>query len=425
MGKLITPIAALLVSVALLQTGNGLQGTLLPIRAEIEAFSTFSIGFLGSTYYVGFAMGCLLGPYFIRQVGHIRVFTAMTALCSAVPLAHGLLLLPAPWWLLRVLTGFCFAVLFIVIESWLNERATKQTRGTILAIYLVINLTVMTLGQMMLTLFEASGFVLFAIVSILVSVAAVPVALSVAQAPAPIQRIKISLPRVFRASPVGFVGCFAIGAANGAFWALGPIFAGATGLPVSGIAIFMSITVIAGAAGQLPIGKLSDHIDRRKVLLTVSLLAAGAGSALWWHGETTGNGLFILAVFWGFVAFPMYGLAVAHANDYAAADQFVEVTGGLLLVFAAGAVIGPMIAASLITYFHAASLYAYTAAVHLILASFVFWQMRQRAPAHAEEQVRFIDALEASQTVSTSFDSERQEDLVRLSEAKTKESTVE
>lgn len=416
MPSLLAPIAALLFSVALLQAGNGLQGTLLPVRADLESFSTFAIGILGSTYYAGFVGGCLLGPYLVKQVGHIRVFTAMAALASAAPLVHGLLLMPLPWWLLRVSTGFCIAVLFMVIESWLNERSTKQTRGSVLAVYLVINLTVVTLGQMLLTVYDPAEFILFAVASILVSVAAVPVALSAAPAPAPIKRVKVHLLEVFKISPVGFVACFAVGATNGAFWALAPRFAGASGLAVAGIAVFMSVTVLSGALGQWPIGKLSDRLDRRKVMLVVSLLVGAVGVALAVRGEATGGSLFALSALWGFLAFPMYGLAVAHANDYAAFDQFVEVSSASLLVYAAGAVVGPIVAATLMTRIHASHLYSFTAFIHFALALFVLWRIYQRAPVPAKDQVRFIDALEASQTVSSTFETELQDQLVKTSD---------
>ncbi|MDH3695364.1 MAG: MFS transporter, partial [Gammaproteobacteria bacterium] len=375
-------------------------------------FSTFSVGLLGSTYYLGYVAGCVFGSQLVSKVGHIRVFTAMAAIASATPLTHGLLLIPVPWWLFRVVTGFCFAILFMVIESWLNERSTRENRGSVLGVYLVINLTVMTLGQMLLTLFDPNKFVLFAITSMLISLAAVPVALSSSQAPAPIERVKINLRRVFFVSPVGFFGCFIVGATNGAFWSLTPSFASANALGVSGIAILMSVTVLAGAAGQLPIGKMSDRVDRRKIILITSVIAACVGIFLWWRGESTDYALFILAAAWGFFAFPMYGLSIAHANDHAAADQFVEVSATLLLVFAVGAVVGPILAASLMTQFHASYLFAFTAVLHFLLALFVVWRMKLKSAPPMEEHVRYIDALEASQTVSSTFDAEVQKELV-------------
>ena len=189
----IAPIAALLLSVAILLTGNGLQGTLLPLRAQIEAFSMLDIGLMGSAYNLGFALGCLLASFIVRRVGHIRSFTAMICIASSVALAHTLFLKPATWWLLRAITGFCFAALFMIIESWLNERSTKENRGTVFSIYTIISLTVLTVGQLMIMLYDPAAFPLFCIIAILISLAAVPVALTTAQAPAPISNVKIRL----------------------------------------------------------------------------------------------------------------------------------------------------------------------------------------------------------------------------------------
>ncbi|MFN4281504.1 MAG: hypothetical protein ACK4NA_02565 [Alphaproteobacteria bacterium] len=169
---MIAPVGALLLGVAFLLTGNGLQSTLLPVRAEIESFSTLSIGVMGSAYYIGFALGCVLCPHIVRGVGHIRAFSAMVAIAAAVALLHALVLSPAAWWPLRAITGFCFAGLYLVIESWLNDRATNETRGAIFGIYTFVNLTVITVGQFMITLYDPASFPLFALASILVSLAA-------------------------------------------------------------------------------------------------------------------------------------------------------------------------------------------------------------------------------------------------------------
>jgi len=404
--RTIAPVAALLLSTALLLMGNGLQGPLLAIRAQIESFSTLSIGLIGSFYYIGFASGCLLAPRLVRRAGHIRTFSAMAATASAVPLVHALILAPLPWWVMRLFTGFSLAVLYIVIESWLAERSTNETRGVILSIYQVINLTVLTIGQMMITLADPGTFTLFALSSVLVSIAAVPVALTAAQAPRPIQSARVRLGRLYGISPVGFIGCLGVGLANGAWWSLFPVFALESGLGVGGVAILMSTTVIGGAAGQWPIGLLSDRFDRRKVLLGACLLAAALGVAQFLLGGTRGNVPLLLGAAWGMVLFPLYTISVAHANDHAAPEEFVEVSSGLLLVFAAGATLGPVLGAAVLVQFGGASLFGYIAVVHFMLAAFVLWRMTRRPSAPAQEHVGFQEALVATITVSPVFDAD-------------------
>lgn len=411
-GRIILPVAALLFGVALLQTGSGLQGTLLPLRAAAVGFSTISISLLGSMYFLGFIVGCLYGPKLIGQVGHVRVFTAMAAIASMTSLVHGLLLVPMPWWLLRIVTGFCFAVLFIVIESWLNEQATKETRGTIFAVYLVINMTVLTLGQMTLTLVDINTFTLFALTSILISMAAVPVALSLSPAPKPSKETKIDLVGVYKISPVGFIGCFVVGLVNGSFWTLGTVFADNLGLSVPGIAIFMSIAVMSGAIGQFPIGKISDVRDRRTVMAVVSIMAALGGTGLWLMSSFTGDQLYITCAFWGLTSFPLYGLAVAHANDFAKPDEFVKVSGALLLIYAIGAIIGPLVAGTIISFSDASYLYLFTAGAHSLLFIFIVLRARVRDSAPQAEHVDYMDALVATQSVSTSVEEAIQEDMV-------------
>ncbi|MDJ0970864.1 MAG: MFS transporter [Kiloniellales bacterium] len=396
----VAPVAALLLSVAFLLMGNGLQGTLLPVRASLESFGALEIGLLGSSYFVGFAIGCLYGPHVVRRAGHIRTFTAMVAIASCIVLGHALVVEAVSWWLMRSATGFCFAVLYMVIESWLNEKSTNQNRGLVFSIYTIINLTVITLGQLMLILDEPGDFPLFALASILVSLAAVPVALTTAEAPAPIAAVKIRITHLYRLSPVGVVGCLAVGMANGSFWALGPVFAQGDGGSTADVALFMSITVIAGAVGQWPLGRLSDRMDRRKVIVAASLGAALAGIgmvglALTWH-----QGILATAFLFGLFAFPLYALSVAHMNDFVQPEGYLEAAGGLLLVFAVGAVAGPLVASLVVRYVGIDSLFAYTTCVHLMVAAFAVYRMRRRAPTPQAEHILFADALRVAQTVS-------------------------
>lgn len=416
------PIAALLLAVALLLMGNGLLGTLIPVRGQLEAFSTISIGILGSAYFLGFAAGCLYGPHLVRRVGHIRTFTAMASIVSATSLGHGLIALPLPWWVMRSATGFCFAVLYIVIESWLNERSTNENRGTVLSTYLLINLTVITLGQMMLTLSDPAGLGLFALASILVSAAVVPVALSAAAAPQPIESVRVSIRKLFRTSPIAFAGCLGVGFANGAFWTLAPLFVRQSGFDVTAVAMFMSATVLGGAAGQWPVGKLSDNINRGWMIVVMAGLSVvvgvtvviASGMSLFW--------LLAAAAAWGASSFPLYAIAVAQANDHAKIAEFVETSSGLLLTYAAGAVLGPVVATVFMDLLKEDGLYWYTAGVHLLVALFAYRQLHREKPVPEEEQIPFTEALQSAQTVSSTFDVGIQEAHVQEQESHLQES---
>lgn len=394
------PITALLMGAALLIMGNGLQGTLLPVRANIEAFSATEIGILGSAYFLGFAAGCFYGPRIVHRAGHIRAFAALVAIASCVVLVHSLFLNPYLWWLLRAMTGFCFAALYMIIESWLNEKSSNDNRGFVFSLYTVINLTVITIGQLMLGLDRPEGFPLFLLASILVSLAAVPVAMTRAEAPAPLQTVQIRLSHLYRLSPVGVFGCFAVGLANGSFWALAPVFAQDKGADPWGVAIFMSVAVLAGALSQWPLGRLSDKMDRRRVIIGSACGAATAGLLFVLWSPPWGTGLLALIFLFGLFAFPLYGIAVAHMNDYVEPDGYVEAASGLLLVFAMGAVAGPVIASTLTRLLGVDAIFGTTGAVHLVLAGFAFYRMRKRAPAPEEEHVSFSEAMNLAQTVS-------------------------
>ena len=405
MTKTFAPVAALLIAVALLLTGNGLLGTLIPVRAQLDNFSIFSIGLLGSSYFIGFGAGCFYGPHLLRRAGHIRVFTAMASIVSAVVLGHGLIALPFPWWLMRVITGFCFAVLYIVIESWLNEASTNQTRGKVLSAYLVINLTVVTIGHMMLTLDDPAEFNLFALASILVSIAVVPIALTAARAPREIEAVHLRIGKLFETSPIAFVGCIGVGLANGAFWTLAPLFVQRAGYDVDAVALVMSATVLGGAIGQWPIGRLSDRMDRGRLLGWVALAAGVLSVGVIVASALSIGFLLVAAAAWGALSFPLYAVAVAQANDHAQPSEYVEISGGLLFAYAAGAVIGPMLATVFMKLLEVGGLYVFAASVQVALAMFTYRQiMRGKPLVETEHHMTMREALQTAHTVSTVFD---------------------
>lgn len=404
--KSLAPVAALLISVSILLTGQGLQGTLLPVRASLEQFSTVSIGVMGAAYFLGFTIGCLNGGELVRRVGHVRVFLAMSALASAAPLLHGLVIQSLAWGALRMLTGFCFAVLYIVIESWLNERSSNENRGIVFSTYAMITLTVMAAGQMMTLLYDPFGLQLFVVASVLVSIGAVPVALSRSPIPEQPQTVAIDIKRLFQISPSGAIGCLVAGLANGAFWGLAAVFATSLGDDISLAAWFMTAAVIGGAVGQWPLGMLSDVIGRRKVLIGVSLAGASVGLALFLLAPTlkflTAN---LLGVFWGALAFPLYTIAVAYSNDFADPGEYVTVSSGLLLMYGIGATIGPFLASTLMTWQDAGGLFLFTSFTHATLVAYVAIRFVRRRN-HAEQQIAFGDALSAAQTASQVYEEE-------------------
>jgi MFS family permease len=414
MKNALAPVATLLVGVAILLTGQGMQGTLLPVRASLELFSTFSIGVIGAAYFFGFTLGCLKGGELVKSVGHVRVFLAMSALASAAPLLHGMVLNPFAWIVLRSLTGFCFAVLFVVIESWLNERSSNENRGIVFSTYVMITLTVMAGGQMMTLLYDPSGLQLFVIASVLVSLGAVPVALSKSQTPEQPHDVELDIRRLFKLSHTGTIGCLAVGIANGAFWSLAPLFTSGVSNDPSLAAWFMSATVVGGAAGQWPLGYLSDKIGRRKTLLLSTVSCAIVAAFILMLGGRLGFvGINALGGAWGFFAFPMYTIAVAHANDYAEADDYVMVSSGLLLMFGIGAIIGPFLASAVMGLSGSSGLYLMTLLVHASLAGYILVRIFRRSSAPLDNHIAFGDALATAHTASQVYEEEiqYQEDL--------------
>jgi len=410
MKNALAPVATLLIGVSILLTGQGLQGTLLPVRATLESFSTLSIAIMGAAYFFGFTLGCIKGGELVKRVGHVRVFLAMTALGSAVPLLHGMLLEPVAWSLLRLLTGFCFAVLYLVIESWLNEQSSNENRGIVFSTYVMITLTVFAAGQMMTLLYDPKGLELFLIASVLVSLGAVPVALSESPTPQRPHQVEVNLRRLFSISPSGTIGCLAHGVANGAFWSLAPVFTLAISGDPSLAAWFMTSAVVGGAISQWPLGYMSDRIGRRKTLVAAATICAVVAALLLLFAAAASFLIInLLAAAWGFFAFPLYAIAVAHANDNAAVDDYVVVSSGLLLMYGAGAIAGPFIASAVMAVTGATGLYLMTLVTHVLLAAYVVVRMFRRQSTPADQHIAFSDALAITHTASQVYEEEIQQ----------------
>lgn len=390
MTGILAPVSALLIGVSILLMGHGLQGLLIPVRADMEGFPGIVIGLLGSAYFAGLMLGCFACPKAITRVGHIRAFAAFTAVATVVPLAHAAWPQPAFWLLLRFVLGTCFAGLTMVIESWLNGAASNETRGRVLAIYTVINLTVVVIGQQFLNIGDPREFQLFSLVAVLISLAAVPVALTRAPAPVAPKVARLRLRWLYTISPASVAGCLVAGLAGGAFWGLAPIYARSSGLPLTHIALFMSAVVLGGALAQWPAGRWSDRTDRRWVIAAASLGAAAAGAGLVAVRGAPEAALFGFALLYGMTAFSIYSICLAHANDLAAREEAVDVSSGLLLVYAAGAIAGPFVAALLMAATSSAFLFAFTAVFHALLGAVALYRMGRRAAPPPERREEFV-----------------------------------
>ncbi len=403
--RTIAPLLSLLLATAILLVGNGMLGTLIPIRAGIDGFSTATIGMIGSIYFAGFLLGCLMTPYVVRRVGHIRSFAILCAIASTAPLIHGLSDHPAIWAIMRGITGICFAGLYMVIESWLNETATNETRGRIFSIYLMINMSAMMLGQVFLNLADPAAFALFALCSILTSLALVPVALTTSVQPQPLQSTRINLPRLYRLSPVGLLGSMVVGLANAPFWTLAPLFAKSKGLDVAGISLFMTMAIIGGAVAQWPIGRLSDRMDRRRIICLVSI-GAGLAELGFVFAGSLGQPQLLLAIAFGYgvFAFTLYSVVVAHMNDHAASESFVSVSGGLLIAYAAGAIVGPFLASLGADHYGLGFIFVFGAATHALFIVFVIYRMMTNPPPAADQRSNFVAVPQPSASVPSELD---------------------
>lgn len=386
MRRNLLPVMALLLGTLFLFLGNGLHGLLLPVRGAAEGYSNEVLGLLGTTWAAGFVLGCFVAPKLVMRVGHVRAFSTFVSLISVNALLTGIII-DAHWWVaLRVITGFCTAGTSMIIESWLNERATNESRGMIFSFYISITLIGVVAGQMLVGVFDPATTILFMICGIVYGFAVMPTLMSTAASPQPLKSIKLDLRLLYRNSPVSFVGILMIGIANGAYGTLGAVFGARTGLDPSTIALLLSVTIFLGAIMQFPAGKLSDRIDRRYVLAALSALAAFAAVGLVFLTPTDPLWIFVLVGIYGAAANALYPIAVAHANDFAKPDEFVKVSGGLLLLFGIGTIIGPTLGGPVMTAAGPYALFAVTAVSHLLISAYAIYRSRLRAAIPAADR---------------------------------------
>lgn len=384
MVKSLLPLTALLMGSAFLLFAGGINALILPVRGEAEGFTAASLGLLGTGWAIGYVAGCLRTPPLVARVGHIRAFGAMCAIAAIAVLLSLVLITPWVWIPVRALSGFCFAGAAMIVESWLNERADASSRGRIFGIYTMVNLAATTAGQMVLTLGDATGYFFFVLAAMVYCLALLPTAISATTTPRPLTQVSLNLRDLWKNSPIAFFAVLMVGVSNASFGTLAAVYGARIGLSLAEIALFASIPILAGAAIQIPVGIASDRLDRRKVLIGITVFALLADILFLFIGTTNPTIILSLSALFGATVFAMYPVIVAHANDHAEPGTYIQVSGGLLLVFGLGSIVGPTIAGVAMTTFGAVSLFAVTGAAHVLLILFAIWRLRH-APAVAEE----------------------------------------
>jgi MFS family permease len=381
-GSLAAALAVLLSSAALLTMGNGLAGTLVSVRASAEGFAPTVTGAVMAAYFAGFVAGSFALPALVRRVGHIRTFAALISLASIAALAYALWVEPLFWTLLRFAHGACLAGGIMVIESWLNAIATRATRGRILALHGIVIFAAWSLSQFWLTAAPVGGFVLFIVVSMLKSAAMLPLLLTDVRAPEVAPATRAPLSKLVATSPLAVVACFAVGVVTGTTLSLGPVYAAELGLDRDGVGLFMAALLVGAMVLEWPLGAGSDRVDRRWVLTLSALAGALAAAAL--AAEPAGGWpLFAAALAYGGFTIPLYSVAVAHANDYASAEEAVEVSSGLLIVYGCGSILGPLAAGVALDLAGPGAVFALAAAVMATTATFALVRMTRRPVVEA------------------------------------------
>ena len=377
---------ALLLGMGMLMLGNGLQGSLLGLRAVSEGFGTTVTGLVMTGYYLGFLAGSTLTPRIVMNVGHVRVFSALASLASVAILIHVAAVEPLTWVAMRFMTGFAYAGVYIVAESWLNDRATNESRGQLLSVYMVVMFSGLALGQLLLNAADPSGFFLFLLTSVMISLAMVPIALTAGPAPAFEVTEKISIRQLYRLSPLGVAGAVATGMAHGTLFSLGAVYGDRIGLSVAEISLLMGIAVAGGIVAQWPIGHLSDRFDRRRVITVVALLAAIFALLAATLGGTSLALLLTFMFLLGCMTLPMYSLCIAHTNDYLAPAPMIQGGATLTMVGGIGACLGPPVAATLMGAVGPIVFFFFLAGVHAAIGLFAVYRMSQRASKPLDQQ---------------------------------------
>lgn len=393
---------ALLLGMSLLMVGNGMQGTLLGIRGEIEGFSTLEMSIVMSAYFVGFLGGSRMAPGMIRRVGHVRVFAALASLISAVMILYPTVTEVWLWTLGRVLIGFCFSAVYVTAESWLNNAATNENRGQALSLYMIVQTAGIVVSQALLLTADPSGYVLFVIPSVLVSIAVTPILLSISPTPAFDTTKPMSLKELRGYSPMGCVGMFLLGGVFAAQFGMASVYGAKAGLTVAQISTFVAMFFVGSVLLQYPIGWVSDRMDRRLLILIVSVIGM-IGSILGMLLGADFTFLLVSAFIVGGMSNPLYSLLIAHTNDFLQHEDMAAASGGLIFINGLGAILGPIITGYMMDVVGPGGFYLFTAVLFAALAIYAAYRSTVRKSIPVEDTGAYVAVTPSSTSVALEY----------------------
>lgn len=380
--KVVTQSWPLLLGVMLLMVGNGIQGTLLGIRGNLEGFSTYELSFVMAAYFVGFLFGSWAAPSMIRWVGHVRVFSALGSLISAILVIYPVFPDWIVWTALRVLAGFCFSGIYITAESWINNTASNETRGQALSAYMIVQMLGIIASQVLINLPDQSGFALFIIPSVLVSLAFMPMLLAPTPAPAFESSKRLSFGKLFRISPLGCVGMLLTGGVFSAMFGMASVWGAEAGLSLRDISMFVGVLYVGGLVLQYPIGWASDRMDRRGMIMALSVVSAVV-MLLATVLPLSFPLLIAVAFLLGGITNPVYALLIAYTNDFLPHEDMASASAGLIFLNGFGAIFGPVVTGWMMETFGPPGFFLFIGILYVLLAGYALYRMSRRAAPSA------------------------------------------
>ena len=387
MNKVLKNSWALFLGMGFIMMAYGFQSSLLGVRAVQEEFSLTATGFMMSGYFVGYFIGAATIPNIISRVGHIRVFAAFASLASLVILIHSIIINPFIWFLLRVLTGVSMVCIYTVAESWLNDRSNNKNRGSVLSIYMVILYLSIGIGMFLLNFSSPKNFQPFILISVITSLALIPILLTKKKPPT-FKKIKaMSLKNLYEASPFGMISSFFYGTIQSAVFTLLAVYATSMNFTIFEISLVTFLLAISGAIAQFPIGKISDIYDRRKVIIfstfgaaIFSIIAILVTKQMYLPDglATSKKWFYIFFILFSFCSLPMFSLILAHTNDYISKDKFVAAGAGLQFTFGLGAISGPFLCSIFMDIIGPNGFFIFLFFFHSIIGLFGVYRMKIR-----------------------------------------------